>query len=122
MDPSRRTILQDSYHFFSHYWSPSTNSIPRSRGWYLDLCCVDPSYEHRGFGRELVHWGLDRARVENVHASVLASYENDDFYLRCGFDEVIGNCSEGESNPLAVAGVKGGNIIFMWPKTVTTTP
>lgn len=116
MDESKQTILQDSFHYFSHHWQPYTNSNPRSDNWYLDLCCVHPSYEHRGFGRELVHWGLERAREENVHASVLASYGNDDFYLRCGFDEVIANCTEGEGNPLGLAGVKGGNIIFMWPK------
>ncbi|CAO2653634.1 Nn.00g030450.m01.CDS01 [Neocucurbitaria sp. VM-36] len=114
LDPSTRTILEDSFPYFSHHWSPSTNSVPRSRNWYLALCCVHPSYEHRGFGRELVLWGLDKAREEGVHASVLASYTNDPFYLRCGFDEVVGECTEGEGNPLRE--VKGGSIIFMWAK------
>ncbi|KAJ4364578.1 hypothetical protein N0V83_009174 [Neocucurbitaria cava] len=114
LDPSTRTILEDSYPYFSHHWNPSTNSIPRSRNYYLSLCCVHPLYERRGFGYELVRWGLDKARDESVHASVLASYNNDPFYLRCGFDEVVANCTEGEGNPLSE--VKGGSILFMWAK------
>lgn len=114
LDPSTRNILEDSFPYFSQHWSPSTNGLPRSRNWYLALLGVHPSYERRGFGRELVHWGLERAREEGVHASVLASHNNDPFYLRCGFEEVVANCTEGEGNPLA--GVDGGSIIFMWAK------
>ncbi|KAF1850651.1 acyl-CoA N-acyltransferase [Cucurbitaria berberidis CBS 394.84] len=114
IDPNKRTILEDSYPYYSHHWSPSKNSIPRSRNWYLSLCCVHPSYEHRGLGRELVHWGLERAREEGVHASVLASHNNDPFYLRCGFDEIVADCTEGEENPLQ--GVEGGSLLFMWAK------
>lgn len=47
-------------------------------------------------------------------ASVTASEGNDTFYLRCGFDEVIGDSTEGEGNPLN--GVAGGSVIFMWPR------
>jgi hypothetical protein len=49
-----------------------------------------------------------------VYASVVASLGNDKFYLRCGFDEVVGNCTEGEGNPLNRVG--GGDILFMFPK------
>ena len=44
----------------------------------------------------------------------MASEGSDGFYLKCGFDEVVGNASEGEGNPLREEGVKGGNILFMW--------
>lgn len=73
-----------------------------------------PDYQGQGYGRELVKWGLQRAEEENVHGSVMASEGNDNFYLRCGFDEIVGNACEGEGNPLN--GVKGGNILFKWPK------
>lgn len=77
---------------------------------------MNPSFQKRGFGYDLVGWGLQRAREENVHASVTASEGNVNFYLRCGFDEVVGNCTQGEGNPLRLAHVAGGDVLFMWPK------
>jgi predicted GNAT family acetyltransferase len=109
IDESKRNILADSSPWSAHHWSGA-----RKNNWYLALCAVDPSYEGQGFGRELVAWGLGWAREENVHASVIASKGNEKFYLRCGFDEVVGNCTEGEGNPLN--GVGGGDILFMYPK------
>ncbi|KAF2127680.1 hypothetical protein P153DRAFT_294915 [Dothidotthia symphoricarpi CBS 119687] len=111
LDPTKRTILQDSYPYFAHHWDG-----PRANNWYLSLCCIDPAFQKRGFGYELVDWGVKKAREENVHASVIASHENEKFYLRCGFDEIVGNGCEGEGNPLGIANVKGGDILFMWPK------
>jgi GNAT superfamily N-acetyltransferase len=109
IDESKRNVLADSFPWSSHHWSGA-----RAQNWYLALCGVDPSYAGQGFGRELVRWGLDRAREEGVHASVVASKGNHKFYLRCGFDEVVGNCTEGEGNPLN--GVGGGDILFMYPE------
>lgn len=120
LDPSRTTLLEDSFPFFKHHWDLTTNGVPRSQNWYLDLCGVDPAYARRGFGYELVTWGLDRAREEGVHASVLVSYQTEEFYLKCGFDECIGICTDGEGNPLRAAGVKGGSILFMWAKDVNS--
>lgn len=75
---------------------------------------MHPDYQGKGFGRELVEWGLQQAEKENVHASVMSSEGNDAFYLRSGFEQVVGNATEGEGNPLA--GVKGGSILFKYPK------
>jgi GNAT superfamily N-acetyltransferase len=116
IDESKATILQDAYPYFKHHWSGMTNGLPRANNWYLNLCCIDPAYQKRGVGQQLVSWGLERARKENVHASVTTSYQNERFYLRCGFDEIVGTCSEGEGNPLKEAGVKGGEILWMWAK------
>lgn len=116
IDPSKATILQDSYPWFAHHWSGVTNGLPRANNWYLNLCCIDPAYQKRGVGKPLVQWGLQQARRENVHASVTTSYQNEQFYLRCGFDEIVGSCMEGEGNPLAEAGVKGGEILWMWAR------
>jgi GNAT superfamily N-acetyltransferase len=116
IDPARRTIMQDAYPYFKHHWDATTNGIPRCQNWYLNLCAIDPAYQKRGFGQDLVAWGLERARQENVHASVISSYQNEAFYLRCGFDEVVGNFTQGEGNPLRVAGARGGDVLFMWGK------
>ncbi|OAL03150.1 hypothetical protein IQ06DRAFT_292368 [Phaeosphaeriaceae sp. SRC1lsM3a] len=116
IDRSKETILSDSWPYFKHHWEGITNGVPRPNNWYLNLCCIHPDYQKRGVGRPLVTWGLDRAREENVHASVTTSHGNEHFYLRCGFDEVVGTCSEGEGNPLAAAKVLGGEILWMWAK------
>lgn len=112
LDPSKKTILQESAPYTKHYWAGAN-----AANWYLSLCCVDPSVKGQGAGRLLVQWGLDRARVDGVKASVMASDRSDAFYLKCGFDEVIGNANEGDENPLRKENVKGGNILFMWNKS-----
>ena len=109
LEPSRKTILQESAPFTKHYWAGAN-----ATNWYLSLCCVDPDVKGRGVGRLLVQWGLDRARDEGVKVSVIASDGSDVFYLKCGFDEVVGNANEGEDNPLRKENVKGGKILFMW--------
>ena len=103
--------MNDSYPFFKHHWDGD-----RRNNWYLDLCGVHPDYAGKRLGQALVGWGLDRAREEGIHASVTASKGNERFYLRCGFDEVVGNCTQGEGNPLSEAGVEGGDVLFMFPK------
>ncbi|KAL5114626.1 hypothetical protein ACEQ8H_007471 [Pleosporales sp. CAS-2024a] len=114
MDASKATILHDSYPWFQHHWDGVTNGLPRANNWHLNLCCIDPAYQKRGFGQQLLAWGLEQARSEKVHSSVVASFQNEGFYLRCGYEEVVGNCLEGEGNPLAAAGVKGGDILWKW--------
>ncbi|KAF1828283.1 acyl-CoA N-acyltransferase [Decorospora gaudefroyi] len=108
ISPTKRTILTDAYPFFSHFWHGS-----RAQNWYLEILAVHPDHAGQGFGRELVTWGLDRARKEGVHASVVASEGADAFYLKCGFGAVVGNCTVGVGNPLL--GVGGGDVLFMVP-------
>jgi GNAT superfamily N-acetyltransferase len=110
-DPTKKNILAESVKYTQHYWSGS-----HSENWFLSLCAVDPAFAGRGYGRLLVKWGLDRAREEGVDASVMSSEGTNSFYLRCGFDEVVGNANEGEGNPLKAMDVKGGDILFMWGK------
>jgi GNAT superfamily N-acetyltransferase len=109
LDATKRTILQDSEAFSKQYWSGT-----RATNWYLNLCCVDPDFQQRGCGRLLVSWGLNRASQEAVHASVIASDGSTDFYLKSGFDEVVGNASRvgGEANPMMRANVQGGDVLF----------
>jgi hypothetical protein len=60
--------------------------------------------------------GIRNADAENVHASVTSSEGNEKFYLRCGFDEVVGNACLGDGNPLKEAGARGGDILFRFPR------
>jgi GNAT superfamily N-acetyltransferase len=109
LDPSKKTLLEDTDPYVKDYWSG-----PRARTWYLALCCVDPVYQQHGCGRLLVRWGLLRAAQEGVCASVIASDGSTNFYLKCGFDEVVENASQvgGEANAMVRAGVKGGDVLF----------
>jgi GNAT superfamily N-acetyltransferase len=116
IDPSRQTILWDASPFFKHHWQGTTYGLPRENNWYLNLCCIHPGYQKRGVGQLLVRWGLGLAAAENVHASVTTSHANEHFYLRCGFDEIVGTCSEGEANPMRLAGIPGGEILWKWAK------
>ncbi|KAF9690505.1 hypothetical protein EKO04_011547 [Ascochyta lentis] len=109
LEPSRKNILQDSASYTKHYWSG-----PCAVNWYLSLCFVDPDVKGRGAGRLLVRWGLDRAEEEGIRASVIASEGSEVFYMKCGFDEIVGNANEGLGNPLQKLNVRGGNILFMW--------
>jgi GNAT superfamily N-acetyltransferase len=111
LDPSNKDVLQRSAPYTKHYWTGAN-----ATNWYLSLCAVDPDASGRGAGRLLVRWGLDRAEEEGIRASVIASENNDAFYLKCGFSEVVGDASEGDGNPLKKVDVKGGSILFMWPK------
>ena len=101
--------MEEGYPYSAHFWDGEQRN-----NWYLVFCGVHRDYAGKGLGRELVLWGIERAREENVHASVIASQETEKFYLRCGFDEIVGNCTEGEGNPLN--GVGGGDLLFMYPK------
>jgi GNAT superfamily N-acetyltransferase len=109
--PENKDILDRTLPFFKHLWAGD-----RANSWYLALCCVDPAASGRGAGRALVQWGLNQARSEGVCASVTASAGNEGFYLKCGFDEIVGNACVGEGNPLGEMKTTGGDVLFMWAK------
>ena len=109
LDSSKANLFELSIPYWKHHWDGE-----RQENWYLSLCAVHPDYQGKGFGRELVEWGLKQAESENVHASVMSSNGSDGFYLRCGFEEIVGNATDGEGNPLT--GIKGGSILFKHPK------
>ncbi|EEQ31710.1 conserved hypothetical protein [Microsporum canis CBS 113480] len=83
----------------------------RQVNWSLSCLAVRPKYQRLGHGRELVAWGLDRAREEGIAASVLAAKGKDTFYRRCGFTELAGWATDGEGNPLKGV-VEGGAVMF----------
>ncbi|EGD93523.1 hypothetical protein TESG_01068 [Trichophyton tonsurans CBS 112818] len=83
----------------------------RLTNWSLNCLAVRPKYQRLGHGRELVAWGVDRAREEGIAASVLAAKGKDTFYRRCGFTELAGWATDGEGNPLKGV-VEGGAVMF----------
>jgi predicted N-acetyltransferase YhbS len=100
-DPSKLTILQDCWPQISHYWEG-----PRKENWYLDFLAVHPDFQGRGFGRELVQWGVDVAAGEGVGASVISALGKERFYGRFGFVKV------GMSNIGLMSCLEGGAIMF----------
>lgn len=82
--------------------------------------CVHPDYQYRGHGRELVKWGLDRAKEERIPSVVVAAEGKERFYQRCGYQETVGVMSQTElvdgfgrrDNPFRERGVGGGAVIW----------
>ncbi|KAH9880453.1 hypothetical protein IAQ61_000744 [Plenodomus lingam] len=111
-DPTKRNIVDECMLYGAHFWSGD-----RANNWYLSLCGIHPDYQGKGVGRELVRWGLEKAAQEGVPASVVSSDGNDAFYLRCGFDEIVGDVTAGEGNPML--SVMGGSVLFKWPEKMS---
>ncbi|KAF2463519.1 uncharacterized protein BDR25DRAFT_347167 [Lindgomyces ingoldianus] len=104
-DPILRNPFPSAHPFFEHHWKGT-----RANSVYLELLAVDPKYQGRGLAKELVQWGLDTARENHVCASVISSISGHNLYLRMGFTEEVGRCTEGEGNPLKDLG--SGWILF----------
>lgn len=101
-------VFERAMPFVASHWEGA-----RADGYYLDVLAVDPDAQKHGYGKQLVEWGLNQAREDGVCASVASSYGSDPFYLKCGFEKVVGSLLEGEGNPLKERDVKGGNILVM---------
>jgi GNAT superfamily N-acetyltransferase len=106
-DPTTIHSYELATPYFIHYWTGL-----RSNGWQLETLGVHPKYQGNGHGKLLATWGLEKAREEQVPASVVSAEGKEGFYLKCGFNDpgIIGNICEGEGNPLK--GVTGGAILF----------
>ena len=98
-------MLGRALEFVAHCWAGE-----RAETWFLDLCVTGQEVRGRGFGRELVQWGVNRARQERVCASLIAAEGTEGFYRRCGFGEPVGWVGEGKGNPMK--DVPGGAIMF----------
>ncbi|KAJ9131741.1 hypothetical protein NKR23_g11589 [Pleurostoma richardsiae] len=56
--------------------------------WSLNSIAVSPSYQRRGVGRMLLHWGLERAEQDGKDVYLLASPSGRFLYSSVGFEEV----------------------------------
>src|SRR5207247_1392037 len=79
-DPSTFDVLDRMEPFTAHHWTGT-----RAEGWYLSLIGVDPNAEKRGYGRQLVKYGFDRAKEDGVGCSVIAAPGRANFYRACGY-------------------------------------
>ena len=100
-DPTKANALDEAFKIFSFNWSGQ-----RAESWYLDLLGVDPDYQGKGHGRDLVRWGMVQAENDDICASVISSYGSDGFYNKQGLFEV------GRANVGPLLEVKGGSIMF----------
>lgn len=57
--------------------------------WDLELLFQAPQYQGRGFGKELVSWGLGRATEEGTRVSVASAPGKEDFYKKLGIDQEV---------------------------------
>ena len=91
----------------------------------LDILAIDPSCQGQGIGKELVEWGLARAKSDTasgmvgVPAVVIAAEHKERFYQKVGFNELVGWSSRSVEgvpgiNPLEEKGVGGGAVLWTW--------
>ncbi|KIW27797.1 uncharacterized protein PV07_07504 [Cladophialophora immunda] len=112
--PLTPTTLQSTlWPFISHCYLSPPHRLTR---WSLDCISVRPESRKCGSGRELVAWGLERAREEGIPACVMAAADKERFYQRCGLTEVAGWANDGVDdqgrvNPLK-GRIKGGCILY----------
>ena len=99
--------------FISHYYLSPPHRLTR---WSLECISVLPEYREHGHGRELVTWGLERAREEGIPSNVMAAADRERFYQRCGYTEMVGHATDGVDqqgrvNPFK-GRIRGGCILF----------
>lgn len=105
-DPAKHDLESHMYSFVRQIWSG-----PRANCWDLACLAVVARHRKRGYGRQLVGWGLEQAEREGVVASVLSADGKEAFYQRCGYGPVVGRATDGEGNRLA-GRIRGGAIMF----------
>jgi predicted N-acetyltransferase YhbS len=58
--------------------------------YYLGLLATHPDYQCRGFGKELVHRGLDKAKQQEWNVTLFSSPMGRRVYSKLGFRDVGG--------------------------------
>ncbi|RMD41551.1 hypothetical protein DV735_g3590, partial [Chaetothyriales sp. CBS 134920] len=81
----------------------------RQTHWALETLAVLPGEQGKGYGRDLVLEGLERASTDpagDLPVSVVAADGKETFYQKVGFKELVG------WNPLKANGVGGGAVLW----------
>ena len=107
IEKSKFALFEISEGFTRHYFE---NPPARKERLYLDLCATSPEFQGKGYGREMVLWGVRKAKAEGLVAGLIASHSSPGFYEKCGF-KTVGYATEGVGNPLA--DIPGGAIMFV---------
>ncbi|OQV00858.1 hypothetical protein CLAIMM_06300 [Cladophialophora immunda] len=112
------------------YWALGPSLLPfsaqfmaapqRQTHWSLEILGVHPNFQGRGFGRELVEYGMEMARSDplgDLPVSVMSADGKEGFYQKCGFKHLVGYVSkaedeQGNENPLRRNGVGGGAVLW----------
>jgi len=89
-----------------------------SEHWQLCVLAVHPDHQRRGIGAELVAWGMERVKAEDVPCIVIASTGREEWYQKQGFKVHVGCAGTSsrvvdgktEFNPMKARGVTGGEI------------
>ena len=106
-DPAQVDILDRAMPFTAHHWK----TVERLENWYLALLGTGPEYQGKGYGKELLKWGIERATEEGICVSLVSAHGKDGFYRHYGVTEHVGIASEGgPDNPLC--DIPGGMILF----------
>lgn len=99
----------------------------RENHWSLEVLGIHPSSQGKGYGKDLAHWGLAKAKcdtaagVTGLPSVVCAADTKEVFYQKVGFNELVGWSSrsvegvKGE-NPLEARGCGGGAVLWSWVK------
>ncbi|KIY00947.1 uncharacterized protein Z520_03613 [Fonsecaea multimorphosa CBS 102226] len=102
--------------FCGHFFSAPHRQVR----WSLEVLGVHPDHQGKGYGRELVEDGLLRAKKDpegDLPVCVVAADGKEAFYLKVGFNEIVGYTSktvaeDGSDNPLRQNGIGGGAILW----------
>lgn len=106
-DPTQFDVLDRAMPFTTHYWK----TPERLENWYLSLLGTSPEHQGKGYGKELLDWGFERAAEEGICVSLVSANGKDGFYRHHGVTEEVGYASEGGlENPLH--DIPGGIILF----------
>ena len=92
----------------------------RQDHWSLEVLAVHPDHQGKGYGKELVLQGLEKAKTDpegDLPVCVIAADGKETFYQKCGFKELVGWASrttgkDGSDNPLRRNGVGGGAVLW----------
>jgi GNAT superfamily N-acetyltransferase len=105
-----RSADQDAIAKFDKSWDDIAHHFtgPRKECWMIDILCVHPEFQKKGFGRDLILNAIEVCRSEEpmIPLAVIASEVGDAFYEKHGFQEA------GRANVGGLSGVKGGSLKF----------
>lgn len=124
-DPLRLSNIHERTHEWNKHLYDNPNTPWRTNRWCLEGLFIHPRYQSKGHGRELVQYGIARAKCDTgsgrtgVPCVVTASVPGEPFYQRVGFNEVVGYETDTpewmkDVNPMKKKGFTGGAVLWTW--------